>query len=164
MYLDSTFNNKHILEYVISNFKLDIDGDHGLEHWERVYENCLKLASFYNISSEVFELFSLLHDSKREDEFRDIDHGKRAALLVKKLVFNNEIILSKEDTNRLIFACSNHTVPNKKAKLYNDIVVQICFDADRLDIGRVGIVPEEKYFFTDYAKKLVLEGKYYFPF
>ena len=38
--------------------------------------------------------------------------------------------------------------------LVNDLVVQICFDSDRLDIGRVGIIPEAKYMATDYAKSL----------
>lgn len=156
------FTNIEILNLVKSNFKLDLNGYHGLDHWLRVYNNCLSISKYYKINSEVFELFALLHDSKREDEDKDLLHGKRAALFIKDLIKYNKINLSKDDARRLIFACSNHTRSNKKAKLYQDLVVQICFDADRLDIGRVGIVPEEQYFQTDYAKKIINENKYYF--
>lgn len=147
--------NKLLLNKVISEFKLDINGDHGLKHWEQVYKNTMILSQHYNVKSEVFELFALLHDSKRENEYEDIKHGPRAALFIKELLNDKIIILTKEDKDRLIFACSNHTRTNKKAKLYEDIVVQICLDADRLDIGRVGIEPEEKYFVTEYAKEIV---------
>jgi uncharacterized protein len=157
------FNIKKLLNIIIKQFKLDLNGDHGIHHWERVYENTQLLAQHYNITSKVFELFAMLHDSKRENEFEDINHGKRAALFVKELVDSEIINLSKEDKNRLIFACSNHTKPNKRAKLYNDIVVQICFDADKLDIGRVGIIPEEQYFQTTFAKELITKEKYFYP-
>lgn len=164
MYKSSVFKNHTLLNEVISSFHLDLNGDHGILHWERVYINCLKLSKYYQVNSEVFELFSLLHDSKRKTEYEDIEHGKRSGLFIKELINNRIIQLSNEDKKRLIFACSNHTKPNKNAKLYLDPVVQICFDADRLDIGRVGIIPEEKYFLTKYAKRLVEDEKYYYPF
>ena len=158
------FTRLDIFQIVTKEFKIELDGEHGISHWQRVYNNCLELGKFYGISSSVFELFALLHDSKREDEYEDKDHGKRAALFVKELVDKKIIELSKEDKNRLIFACSNHTKPNKRAKLYDDMVVQICFDADRLDIGRVGTVPKQSYFSTQYAKDLVRDEKYFFAF
>lgn len=83
---------------------------------------------------------------------------------MKELINSNIIVLSSDDKRRLLFAVSNHTKPNKKAKLYKDIFVQICLDADKLDIGRVGIIPEEEYFFTGYAKELVAKEQYYYPF
>lgn len=158
------FKNKQLLNIVKEQFQLNIDGEHGVEHWNRVYQNTLLLADYYNIQSDVFELFALLHDSKRLDELEDLEHGKRAAIFVKELIKEKLIHLTKEDENRLIFACSNHTVTNTKAKLFNDMIVQICFDADRLDIGRVGIIPEEKYFYTNYAKSLIKQKNYYYPF
>lgn len=147
--------NKSLLIQIVDQFALDINGDHGISHWRRVYQNAQLLAKVYGITSEVFELFALLHDSKREDEFEDENHGKRAALFAKELIKSGNITLSCEDKKRLLFACSNHTKLNKRANLYNDIVVQIYLDADKLDIGRVGIVPEEHYFLTEYAKRLV---------
>jgi len=158
------FSNIILYEIVAKQFKLNLSGEHGVRHWKRVYINALKIAKYYNIKSDVFELFALLHDSKREDENKDLKHGKRASLYAKKLIETLIISISKEDKKRLLFACSNHTKANKKAKLYEDLVVQICLDADRLDIARVGIIPEEKYFSTNYARQLVRNKKYYHPF
>ena len=39
--------------------------------------------------------------------------------------------------------------------LFNDLIVQICFDSDRLDIGRAGYVVDPAYLATGYAKSLV---------
>jgi uncharacterized protein len=40
----------------------------------------------------------------------------------------------------------------------NNITVQTCWDADRLDLGRVGIKPDPKRLFTEEGKKM---AKYY---
>lgn len=40
-------------------------------------------------------------------------------------------------------------------------MVQICWDSERLDLGRIGIQPDAKYLFTDYAKKLAIEPLLY---
>ena len=45
-------------------------------------------------------------------------------------------------------ACARHTDGLTEA----DITVQTCWDADRLDLGRVGIEPQRKYLCTDAAK------------
>jgi uncharacterized protein len=34
----------------------------------------------------------------------------------------------------------------------DDVTVMTCWDADRLDLGRVGMVPEAQYLCTDAAK------------
>jgi uncharacterized protein len=154
------FKNHELLEDIMSQFLIDINGDHGLQHWERVFQNTQLLSNYYGIESDVFELFAMLHDSKRENEFSDIGHGSRAAIFAKELISTKKINISKEDQRRLLYACSNHTISNQNAKLYSDLVVQICFDADRLDIGRVGITPQEDYFQTEYAKKLVRKKCY----
>jgi uncharacterized protein len=38
--------------------------------------------------------------------------------------------------------------------------VATCWDADRLDIGRVGIVPNSKYLFSDEAKRIADEDDF----
>ena len=156
MQLKTSFTHKNILALIKKEFKINFYGDHGVEHWERVFKNTQILAQHYEVESKVFELFSLLHDSKRENEYVDERHGPRAAAFVKKLINEELIKLSKEDEQRLIFTCANHTVTDKDNLLYNDIIVQICLDSDRLDIGRVGIPPEARYMATDYAKSLTL--------
>ncbi len=152
------FEYKNLIEQIKKDFKIDYYGDHGIYHWERVYENSQILSSYYKIESEVFELFALLHDSKREDEYSDIYHGKRASIFVQELLDDGT-----EDAKRLIYACVNHTSSSSRDRenpLVNDIVVQICFDSDRLDIGRVGYVLDKKYFATNFAKSLIVDGDY----
>ena len=145
-----------ILFQIKQDFKIDFYGDHGLEHWQRVYDNTQKLAQHYEVKSNVFELFALLHDSKRENELIDEKHGPRAAAYAKKLLNEGLITLDKKDEQRLLYACANHTTTDIKNPLCNDLIVKICFDSDRLDIGRVGIPPAAKYMATDYAKSLIL--------
>ena len=147
--------DRKLLNIVKANFKLDLYGTHGIFHWQRVYKNTQILANYYAVKSKVFELFALFHDSKRKNEYNDLFHGIRASKFVKNLIEKKEIILDEDDTNRLLYAIANHTISDKKNPLFNDLIVQICFDSDRLDLGRVGIKPKEKYMMTDFAKKLV---------
>jgi hypothetical protein len=53
-----------------------------------------------------------------------------------------------DDFSLLITACSLHT----SARTHDDITVQACFDSDRLDLGRVGTVPDAEYLCTPVAK------------
>jgi uncharacterized protein len=149
------FKYLELIEQIKQDFKIDYYGDHGINHWRRVYYNTQKLSTHYNIESEVFELFSLLHDSKRHDEFEDRHHGVRAAGFIQKLLRDGVIKLNKNDINRLLYACANHTKSDKKDPLFNDLIVQICFDSDRLDIGRVGYVVDPAYLATGHAKSLI---------
>ena len=144
-----------ILDLIIRDLKINLYGYHGIKHWERVYKNTKILADHYKIESEVFELFSILHDSKREDEYRDEEHGLRASLFTKQLLEKGLIVLNSEDSNRLLFACKNHTIKDRHNSLCKDLIVQICFDSDKLDLGRVGIVPDARKMLTSRAKQLI---------
>ncbi len=73
---------------------------------------------------------------------------------MQELLEDDVISLNDEDANRLIYACANHTYSDKKDPLFVDRIVQICFDSDRLDIGRVGFEVDVKYLATDFAKRL----------
>ena len=156
----NSLTNKYqdLISKIKKQFKIDFYGLHGISHWKRVYENTQKLASYYQIQSEVFGLFALLHDSKRVNEDIDKFHGKRASIFAKELLKSKEIILNEADAKRLIYACKNHTHSDKRDPLYKDLVVQICFDSDRLDIDRVGMEVDPNYLATDYAKKLALKN------
>ena len=149
------FKYLDLIKQIKKEFKIDYYGDHGINHWRRVYSNTQKLSAHYSIESEVFELFALLHDSKRHDEFEDRHHGVRAAGFVQKLLRDDVILLDEEDAERLLYACANHTKSDKNDPLFNDLIVQICFDSDRLDIGRVGYEVDPLYLATKYAKSLI---------
>ena len=55
------FKYKKLIEVIKKDFVLDYDGDHGMSHWVKVYKNTQKLSRYYDIQSDVFELFSLCH-------------------------------------------------------------------------------------------------------
>ena len=155
--IHSTVFSQHqtLLDHVCDAYALYLYGAHGIEHWESVYRNTQRLANAYSITSDVFIFFALLHDCKREDEDEDFEHGKRAALAIQGYQEAGLIPLNPDDLARLVYACANHTKADKTDPLYQDLVVQICLDADKLDIGRVGVIPHESHFLTDVAKKIV---------
>lgn len=147
-----------LLEEICDHYRLNLYGAHGIEHWESVYANTLILSGVYGVDSEVFMLFALLHDSQRLDEDDDLEHGIRAAHKVQSYLEEGRIILDTKDQKRLLYACANHTKANKSDLLYKNLIVQICLDADKLDIGRVGVIPEKSHFLTPHAQILVERG------
>ena len=64
---------------VVQNFELDIDGIHGVSHWTRVLENGFRLAETNGANLKVVAAFALLHDSRRENDGYDPEHGFRGA-------------------------------------------------------------------------------------
>ena len=136
-----------LIEAIREQFTLNWYGIHGITHWERVRENCLRLAESTGANLEVVELFANLHDSRRMNENRDPQHGKRAAGYVKSLK-GMPINLPDDDFDHLVYACRYHSDGLTEA----DITIQTCWDADRLDLGRVGIKPSAHYLCTDAAK------------
>ena len=147
-----------LLKTVSEQFDLELDGDHGVYHWHRVYKNTLILAEHYNIASQVFMLFALFHDSRRANEGIDPMHGKRGAKYARSLQKSNKILnaLSTSDFSLLEYACSSHTKIDRENPLVDERIAQICWDADRLDIGRVGFVVDPTYLSTGYAKEVCM--------
>ena len=142
----SIISNQLILA-IKDQFQLNWNGIHGVSHWARVYENGLQLAESTGANKKVVKLFALFHDSQRLNESWDPDHGPRGAHLAELL--RGELFdLPDEEFDLLVTACNLHT----QAKSHVDITVQTCFDADRLDLGRVGKTPDPKLLCTEAAK------------
>ncbi len=136
-----------LLFRIRSEFVIEWDGIHGLPHWLRVRENGLRLAERTGASLAVVELFAFLHDSKRRNNGHDPQHGQRAADFIR-LLRGRWIILPDQEFERLAFACAHHTDGLTEA----DVTVQTCWDADRLDLGRVGIRPKAGHLCTEAAR------------
>ena len=137
-----------LIQTILNEYQLHWKGVHGIAHWARVLENGLRLASCTGARIPVVALFAVFHDSRRTNENKDPGHGRRGADFARRL--NGKAFhLPYEDLHLLETACSyhTHTIPS------DDITVQTCWDADRLDLGRVGIVPDPKYLFTNVAKQ-----------
>ncbi len=135
-----------LLERIKHQYLLNWHGTHGVSHWSRVYENGIKLAEQDKVNTQVVQLFSVFHDSQRRNESTDNNHGGRGAQLAQEM--REDIPLNDDDFSLLITACSLHT----SARTHDDITVQVCFDSDRLDLGRVGTMPDPEYLCTSLAK------------
>lgn len=126
---------------------------HGPDHWRRVERNGLILASQSGANIAVVRLFALFHDSRRENENHDPDHGRRGAALARALR-GKAFELSDEWMAKLEYACVWHTDLHH----HEDATIATCWDADRLDLGRVGITPDPKYLNTALAKEMARHG------
>ena len=123
-------------------------GIHGPSHWARVYDIGMRLTDHTGANRTVVQLFSVFHDSGRHSEGSDPQHGLRGANLATQLRKTHLHLLSDEEFDMLHTACCFHT----HASSHENITIKTCFDADRLDLGRVGTIPDPKYLCTDTAK------------
>jgi uncharacterized protein len=121
---------------VLASYRLPLAGIHGPAHWARVLENGRRLAPVTGADIAVVELFALFHDSQRGNENLDPGHGARGGQLAGSL---RELLpgLTDPQVTLLTEACALHTRGFTEA----DVTVATCWDADRLDLGRVGIRP-----------------------
>jgi uncharacterized protein len=136
-----------LLEVVCSQFALDLDGIHGIRHWTRVLENGVRLAERTGADVELVTLFAWLHDSRRRDDGYDPGHGGRAADWITGLR-GRWIHLDDERFELLARACRYHS----DGLMEGDVTLRTCWDADRLDLGRVGIRPDPRYLCTEAAR------------
>lgn len=136
-----------VLRAILTQYTLPRDGDHGVSHWARVLENGVRLSEASGANLEVVRLFAVLHDSRRINEITDPEHGARAANFAAELrgvMFD----LPDDEFDLLHQACAGHT----HERTHPDITIQTCWDADRLDLGRVGITPDPSRLCTAAAK------------
>ena len=122
---------------------------HGIEHWKRVEGNGLRLAQSSGADPAIVSCFAYLHDCMRMNEGHDPEHGKRGAEYARRLR-GHILDLTDEQFETLSLACTWHT----RGRETENITIATCWDADRLDLGRVGIVPSAKYLLTDEAKRI----------
>jgi len=124
-------------------------GYHGPQHWLRVSDHAVALARSLGIDPLVPCLFGMVHDSQRWDDGIDPEHGERAAEFIR--AHREELFgfLADHEVQDLAVACALHShgvtegSPTQRA----------CWDADRLDLGRVGVRPHPRYLCTDYGRR-----------
>ena len=145
-------NLDNLLDAIRGEYTLSWNGIHGISHWMRVRENGLRLAAQTGAQIAVVECFAYLHDARRQNDSRDPGHGSRGAALARVLVHDGPhgavLDLNDEQLELLTYACAHHTDGLTEA----DVTVQTCWDADRLDLGRVGIVPKAERLCTPAAQ------------
>ncbi len=137
-----------VLQAAKERFVLGRRSVHGFAHWERVRSNGLRLAKQTGADPLIVELFAYLHDSCRESDGLDFEHGPRAAEFANWL--RESAILQLEDHAFALLheAIRDHT----SGSLHSDPTIGTCWDADRLDLGRVGKRPHPRFLSTRHAR------------
>lgn len=136
-----------LLASILERYPLSPEGVHGVAHWARVLENGLRLAETTGADRRVVELFAVFHDAQRRGEGRDRGHGQRGAELAGALR-GSLFQLPDAAFGLLCRACAHHT----DARWDEDPTVQTCWDADRLDLTRVGIQTDPRRLCTAAAR------------
>ena len=146
------YDRNGLLGFIQERFQCDWYGLHGIKHWQTVASHGRVIGKLHELNKSnllIIELFSYLHDSCRQNEGVDSEHGLRAANMAAEL--NNIFYsLNPSGLNCLSEAIAKHSL----GFVSNDPVIQTCWDADRLDLVRVGIEPSE-YLLSDVANSLV---------
>ena len=135
------------VDFLASQYQLNHNGFHGIEHWFRVLINARLIAAEAGADIYVVEHFSLLHDVMRKNEKLDILHGNRSAEFALSLS-GSWIQLNRLQMQQLTEACRDHSM----GRLSKDVTIQVCWDADRLDLGRLGNTPNHTYLSTKIAR------------
>jgi uncharacterized protein len=144
-------NLKKITDLVLDHAATDVSRhseQHGPRHWRDVARmgQILYEDSKLNVNPELIFLFALLHDSQRLNEYNDPDHGLRASFLVEGLILNGTLPESAEVLIPILIA-------HDQGLTSVDPLTGLCWDADRLTLWRVGVVPDSKYASTDLVKE-----------
>jgi uncharacterized protein len=87
---------------------------------------------------QVVRLFAYLHDHKRIDDGWDLDHGQRAAENLDNIRHTLLSDVTDEEFDLRKRACMEHTITVRTGIP----TIDACFDADRLDLPRVGYRPD----------------------
>jgi uncharacterized protein len=132
---------QRIWEHVAREFACDIDAVHGPSHRRRVERIGLRL-------------FAVLHDSRREHEGWDNTHGARGAACAASLR-GVLLDLSDEHFGLLHHACIWRT----HGRLSDEPTIETCWDADRLDLRRVGTRPGARFMSTEAGPALVARAE-----
>ena len=119
-------------------------GIHGDAHWRRVGEAGLFLAEREGVSAHVVLLFAIFHDCRRENDGRDPEHGPRAAALAEQ-IGHEPLGLTVDELAALAHAMREHD----RGRVTRDALVGACWDADRLDLPRVGITTNPEFLSTE---------------
>lgn len=138
------------MQAILQDYALPTDGHHGVVHWARVLENGLRIADEVGADREVVTLFALFHDARRVNEYEDEGHGERGGDFARTLR-GSLVHLDDARFELLHDACRLHT----DGLLTGNATLLACWDADRLDLGRVGITPAPHRLCTDAARALL---------
>lgn len=123
-----------------------ISRHHGPKHWRDVARVgrviCLADPA---VDPLIVLLFAAFHDTKRQNDDRDPEHGARAADRLLDLYNEGRLPLDAEQTFKLMYALRVHDARQTS----DDPTIGACWDADRLTLSRVGVRPDVRLLSND---------------
>ncbi len=126
------------------------DGIHGVSHWSRVWFHGRRIARTLDVNPSILAWFAFLHDSQRHNDNRDPLHGQRAADFAVGLKRQGAIVeLNATEFEHLCEAMRLHSDGHTES----EAAIRACWDADRLDLARVGIRPVPNRLCTPHARR-----------
>ena len=142
-------NLEAVWQRVLKDSPVEYYSIHGPAHWARVERNGLYVAQKTGANKTIVQLFAVFHDCMRWNDAIDPGHGHRGAEYAAQI--KNELInISKSDFDTLYYACEWHTDKHTT----DDITIAACWDADRLDIGRVGFILDPQFMNSKPAQEI----------
>lgn len=139
----------------IQKYHLELSETHAVSHWDRVYENGLKLLD-EGVRPKVLEAFAYTHDVCRNSDRRDLDHGPRAAEEALPAIRHTLLaFLDDEEFDLLVEACREHTAC--RGSIHP--TVNACCDADRLDLTRIHVAPDPDKMCSPKGRVLAAESR-----
>lgn len=144
----SSIDYARLQQHLSQQFLLGLNSIHGPTHWRRVEAFGLKIAEINGADETIVRLFAVFHDSRRESESWDPKHGQRAAELAEMLC-GTYFELDDARLKTLVHACTFHA----DGLRHDDPTIGACWDADRLDLPRVGVITDPRMLCTAAAKE-----------
>jgi len=138
-----------ILDAITAQFACGERSIHGPAHWRRVEAHAIRIAGQNGAVLDVVRLFALFHDSRRRHDGYDRTHGAAGADFAthcRGTLFE----LPDAHFELLHYACVWHT----HGRLSDDPTIGACWDADRLDLTRIGITPAARFMSTEAGRTL----------
>jgi uncharacterized protein len=141
-----------LLQWAAGQYPPELGQLHGPDHWFKVYRNGMGLCDVDpDVDRVIVECFALIHDSQRINNDDDPHHGERAADVCETLWIAGKLPLSEQQKDILVMACHFH----HKGTTTKQPTVGACWDADRMDLVRVGTIPNKTLFSTQVGKDLL---------
>ena len=118
--------------------------------WLKVLYSWLKPSPAFDMQGRIYFLPGW---SSFGSERKDPGHGERGADFAA--TFRGRFFdLPDEDYELFRFACIWHT----EGEHHDDPTIGTCWDADRLDLGRVGMIPNARFMSTAFGKEIADHG------
>lgn len=123
---------------------------HGAAHWLGVAAAGLRIIELgCPADPAVVFAFAALHDCQRHDDGHDPDHGARASAFAERLA-GDVLFLSDDRLSTLRRALIDHD----RGFTSDDPTIGACWDADRLNLRRLGIAPDPALLSTEQGRSL----------